>query len=292
MRYIIQNEFIQCEIDSHGAELKSLIRKSDGREFMWDANPEFWNRTSPVLFPFVGGVKEKQYRYQGKTYTIGQHGFARDREFSPVKEKADEIWFSLTEDEESLEKYPFRFLLSIGYRLEDAGVLVMWKVQNPNAEDMYFAIGAHPAFAVPKLSGHSFRLYDCDEKCVNAIQNRIFGAGGCVTDRAETMEVVNGILPITEELFDHDALVIENKQLGRVDLLDEAGNMLVSVYFDAPLVGLWSPPHKNAPFVCIEPWYGRCDSESFSGELSEREYEQILHPEGIFNAEYTICVQK
>ena len=82
MRYTIENVKIRCEIDSHGAELKSFVRKADGKEIMWDANPAYWNRTSPVLFPFVGGVKDKIYRFEGKEYSIGQHGFARDMEFT------------------------------------------------------------------------------------------------------------------------------------------------------------------------------------------------------------------
>ena len=95
MRYTIENEQIRCEIDSHGAELKSLVRKADGREVMWGADPAYWNRTSPVLFPFVGGVKDKLYRHEGKEYTIGQHGFARDMEFALESRTDDEIWFSL-----------------------------------------------------------------------------------------------------------------------------------------------------------------------------------------------------
>ena len=55
-----------------------------------------------------------------------------------------------------------------------------------------------------------------------------------------------------------------------------------------PLVGLWSPPKKFAPFVCIEPWYGRCDSESFTGELKVRDYEQSLESGREFQTEYDI----
>ena len=290
MRYTIENVKIRCEIDSHGAELKSFVRKADGKEIMWDANPAYWNRTSPVLFPFVGGVKDKIYRFEGKEYSIGQHGFARDMEFTLESQTEDEIWFALTENEESLGKYPFRFLLKIGYRLDESKVHVMWKVHNTNDSEMFFAIGAHPAFAVPALEGHSFRLYDTKNQPVSSVKNRIFGTGGCVTDVTEEVNIDNGCLAITENLFDHDALVIENGQLGRVDLVDDFGKLLVSVSFDAPLVGLWSPPHKNAPFVCIEPWYGRCDSESFNGELSEREFEQSLASGEIFEAEYTMEV--
>jgi len=112
----------------------------------------------------------------------------------------------------------------------------------------------------------------------------------------ETIETPDGYLPLSEELFDGDALVIEDRQVGSVDLLNVFGvldseeSQLLSVSFDAPLVGIWSPPHKNAPFVCIEPWYGRCDAEDFDGELQDREYEQRLEGGEIFQAGYTIVV--
>ena len=290
MRYTLENDALRIEIDSHGAELKSLVRKADKKEVMWDANPEYWNRTSPVLFPFVGGVKNKRYRHNGKEYSVGQHGFARDMEFGLLSENDTEIRFLLTDTDETMEKYPFCFNLEIGYRIEGEKVYVMWAVENTNAEEMYFAIGAHPAFALPELEGHAFRLYDKAGQPVSAFYNRIFGSDGCVTDTTEEVKTVEGLLPVSLSLFDHDALVIENNQIGRVDLLDKSNQRLVSVAFDAPLVGLWSPPHKNAPFVCIEPWYGRCDSLNFDGELKEREFEQKLRAGDVFRTEYTIEV--
>ncbi|MCR5734394.1 MAG: aldose 1-epimerase family protein [Lachnospiraceae bacterium] len=291
MRYDIKNEKIVCEIDLHGAELKSLKRLSDGKEFMWSGDPAYWNRTSPVLFPFVGGVKDKTYRHQGKEYSIGQHGFARDMDFSLESRTEDEIWFSLSETKESLEKYPFRFLLRIGYKIEDTKVKVMWEVKNTNDDIMFFSIGAHPGFAIERLKGHAFLLSDKEGKKAGSIKNRVFGKGGCVTDKTEEISLIDGMLSLSEELFDNDALVLENHQIGSVTLIDENSISLLTVKFDAPLVGLWSPPHKNAPFVCIEPWYGRCDSESFSGELKDRDHEQRLAKGCVFKAGYEIIVR-
>jgi galactose mutarotase-like enzyme len=291
VRYNIKNEKIICEIDIHGAELKSLKRLSDGKEFMWSGDPVYWNRTSPVLFPFVGGVKDKIYRHEGREYSIGQHGFARDMDFSLESATEDEIWFSLSETKESLEKYPYCFLLRIGYKIEDTKVKVMWEVKNTNDDTMFFSIGAHPGFAIDSLKGCAFLLCDKEGKKVGLIKNRVFGKGGCVTDKTEDIPVSDGMLFLSEELFDNDALVLENDQVGSVTLFDENKSALLTVKFDAPLVGLWSPPHKNAPFVCIEPWYGRCDSESFSGELKDRDHEQKLDAGCVFNAGYEIIIE-
>ena len=153
MRYFLENDRIKVEIDSFGAEVKSVINKNNMREYMWYGNPRYWGRTSPVLFPFVGSLKEKKYNWQGKEYAMGQHGFARDHEFELLSQTEEEIWFLLRSDEETMKKYPFAFVLKIGYRIssekETDDVKVMWEVSNPAKETMYFSIGAHPAFLCP-----------------------------------------------------------------------------------------------------------------------------------------------
>ena len=162
MRYVLENETLRVEIDSYGAEIKSIQRKSDGMEYMWQADPKYWGRTSPVLFPFVGVPKNKEYSYEGKTYSMGQHGFARDMEFtceSALTEEnetdcvhikdANNVWFALDSNDETYEKYPFRFRLHIGYELTGNQVKVSWRVKNIDGKPMYFSIGAHPAFRCP-----------------------------------------------------------------------------------------------------------------------------------------------
>ena len=110
---------------------------------------EILGRTSPVLFPFVGNVSGKQYRTKGKTYDMGQHGFARDMEFVLDTQSGNEIWFVLRSNEETLAKYPYEFVLKLGYRLIDTKVEVLWHVENPSQEELPFAIGGHPAFNCP-----------------------------------------------------------------------------------------------------------------------------------------------
>ena len=292
---ILKNETLKIEINLHGAELKSLQKLTTGTEYLWCADPAYWNRTSPVLFPFVGGVKNGIYRHEGKEYKIGQHGFARDREFELVSQTEDTVWFALEDDEESRKIYPFAFRLEIGYQLLSDGVKVMWKVTNPADKILYFSIGAHPAFNCPLYDGdkqtdYQILLQRKDGTCLSAYTNTVFGQGGTVTEDHEVITLENGILPITEHLFDHDARVIEDEQVQRVALLDSQKREYLAVEFDAPLVGIWSPPKKQAPFVCIEPWYGRCDCDTFEGELKDREWEQSLLPGEIFEAEYKIVV--
>lgn len=288
--YELKNEQIAITVDSHGAELKSLKKLADDQEYMWCGDAKFWGRTSPVLFPFVGGLKNKEYRFEGKTYSMTQHGFARDMDFELETQTESELWFTLESTEETLARYPFPFILNLGYRLEGSTVAVLWKVENPSEKQMYFSIGGHPAFNCPltegtKQSDYSVSFADTDEIVSTRISEE-----GLATGCMDIYHLADGHLSLTSNLFDHDALVIEDHQTDTVALCRKDGTPYLTVKMEAPLFGIWSPPGKNAPFVCIEPWYGRCDDEYFDGDLAEREWGNKLAPHQTFEASYTITV--
>ena len=287
--YQISNEQISIQVDSMGAELKSLKKKDTDTEYMWEGDPAYWKRTSPVLFPLVGSLREGSFLLDGKRYPMGQHGFARDLEFQVKSEAANEIWFYMESDAQTLEKYPYAFLLELGYELQESTVIVKWKVTHPADGELYFSIGGHPAFCCPLQKGEEqedYRIwFDAKEQVITGvIENGLMTAG----QAAYPLE--DGCLRVTEHLFDHDALVIEHGQVHKVALVKPDGTHYLTVSFDAPLFGVWSPPGKKAPFVCIEPWYGRCDAVDFAGTWQQREWGQCLSAGQCFEASYQISV--
>lgn len=288
--YQLKNEQICISVDSFGAELKSLKKTATGTEYLWDAKPEYWKRSSPVLFPIVGSLNQGVFRYGGKEYPMSQHGFARDMEFALLQQTEDSLKFELKANEETKTKYPFDFALELGYRLHENHLIVSWKVINHGNREMYFSIGGHPAFMCPldnKGAQTDYKLlFDTDSKITSAI----IGNGGTLSARTKEYPLHHGMMDISADLFDEDALIIENNQAHKVSLCNQEGEPYLTVCFDAPLFGLWSPTKKNAPFVCIEPWYGRCDRETFTGDLSEREWGNALAAGKEFYAEYTIIV--
>lgn len=289
MNYTIENEELILVISSHGAEVRSLKDKKTGREYMWCGDAAYWGRVSPVLFPIVGAVKDNTYRFKDKTYHMSQHGFARDMDFCLTEESEREIWFCLTEQEATLEKYPFPFVLEIGYKLEGRKVKVMWRVTNPSEEPLYFSIGGHPAFCCEKREAERITCYLKFEGVKELVNRKL--EGGLASDTVEKITLKDGgYLPVTEELFAEDALIIENRQTQEVSLCDSEKVPYLTVKFDAPLFGVWSPVGKNAPFICIEPWYGRCDSVRFDGSLEEREWGSELLPNTSFQTAYTVSV--
>lgn len=219
-----------------------------------------------------------------------QHGFARDMEFTLLSRTEDEIWFVLNSNDETLEKYPYEFTLKLGYRISGNQTEVLWQVENPGKEVLPFSIGGHPAFNCPIEEGTKQSEYFVDFGDVDEVVSSRIGENGLVTGCMDVYGLTDGRLALTENLFDHDALVIEDNQTQEAALCKKDGTPYLKVTMEAPLFGVWSPPGKNAPFVCIEPWYGRCDSEYFDGTLEEREWGNVVSPGEIWKASYVIEV--
>lgn len=285
----LSNQYLTIRVADHGAELSGIVANATGKEYLWQADPAFWKRHSPVLFPIVGSVWEGKYRQDGATYSLSQHGFARDRDFTLVHESENELRFALESDERTREVYPFDFRLEIGYRLEGNRIEVLWRVVNTGDRTAYFQIGAHPAFYYPNfdLATEDRGYFAFDVK--SGLVYRALAKKGCVGDEIRPVPLdAEGLLPLNVHTFDIDTFILENSQVRRVDLLDVEKRPYLSLSFTAPLVGLWSPPTKNAPFVCIEPWYGRCDRVNYSGEYKDRDWVNRLEPGEVFDASYTI----
>jgi len=275
---IIENDRICAMIDLCGAELTSLRKKDTDEELIWTAQKEYWGRHAPMLFPIVGKVWNGRYRVGDKTYSLPQHGFARDCDFKVLCHDKESIVLCLESDDESLKVYPYPFRLEATYRLEDNSLVVEWRIKNPGEGPMYFQIGAHPGFNYrdfdkdDPIHGY-FRLIQGEEPVGRLIIGQLT-TEGYRSDSAGMMELdSDAMLPLTPGLFANDALVLEEYQIDQVILYDKECNPYIAVETrDAPVWGLWSPPAKNAPFVCIEPWMGRCDYQGYDGDISGRDY--------------------
>ncbi len=288
----IKNSILSIQVAEHGAELQSI--QKDGKEYLWQGDAKFWGRRSPVLFPTVGRVWNNVYRHEGISYDMGQHGFARDMDFQLVSKEEDKIEYVLESTPETLAKYPFPFRLHIGYELVENQVIVKWRVENIGERELYFQIGAHPAFHFPNFnpttSDRCFFAFDKTE----ALQYICPVEKGCASPEIHTLELnKEGLMPIDIHSFDCDTYIFENKQLKKITLLDKAKAPYLSLAFDTPLVAIWSPTkeHPDCPFICIEPWYGRCDTVGYEGEFKGKDWMQTLAPGAVFEASYQIIIE-
>lgn len=288
MNYRLDNGVLEINVASKGAELIS-IKDETGKEYLWQGDEKYWGRQSPILFPFVGRLKNQEYTYEGKKYPMMQHGFARDMEFSVIEEKADEIWFEIKDDEETYKLYPFHFSLKIGYRLVENRIEVLWKVENIDTKTMYFNIGAHPGFFCP-IDGEKDKVGYALE--FNSKGNpKYYGADydtGLRFSKLHELKLENGRSIITKEYFDETTYIFEDNQISEVSLVKPSGEKYVTVRFDMPILAVWSKERADAPFVCLEPWCGRCDRMDFNGNLEDREYNTVLEAGEVFNNVYSI----
>lgn len=282
---------LEARFSSLGAECTSLC--FHGLEYLWQANPAVWGRHSPVLFPIVGRLQGDCYTYSGKSYSLTQHGFARDREFSLVSQTKHSLLFSLKSDEQSLEVYPFLFELQIRYTLTNTGMRVAYQVRNPSEDkELWFSIGAHPGFSCPleteKESLEDYQLdfgqQDLSSLSLYALENGLIGS------ERKTLPLENGKLDLRWELFQNDALIADIGTVTSVSIRSrKTGKGYAMGFKEFRWLGLWTK-QPDAGFVCIEPWNGIADTVTHNGKLTEKMGIESLPPKGIHQVGFDLLL--
>lgn len=284
----ISNEQLSIEVGEFGAELQSI--KKDGLEYLWQGNPDFWGRRAPVLFPIVGKLKHGRYTYDDASFQLSGHGFARDKAFKLIDGSDEAVIYELKSDKETKIIYPFDFRLRITYKLRGNQLSVNWEVKNLDETEMYFGIGAHPAFNVPLGTGkfEDYSLVITPGKNRQLIPLNV--SEGTI-DLAKRQVSKDNTFNLSRSLFKHDALVLETPEATEVVLSNSVNDRSVKVSWDhMPFVGLWSPYPSEASFVCIEPWCGIADDDNTDGDLTTKFGINMLSPGKKFKAGYTITI--
>ena len=314
--YVMENAELRIEVEERGAQLCRVYDKKNGNEILWEGKEPFWRYHAPILFPIVGRVANNEYRYGGKTYSLPQHGFARVSDFTVISDtagseegistgsetgeagqnalqKKNTLCFRLDNSEKTREVYPFSFRLQVEYLLEGRNVTVRWTVTNPSQEEtMYFSIGAHPAFRTPLVEGEAKNEYFVRFEDNPAPRYILFNkeSGLAVPGQEYVMDTDNGYLQLKDHLFDIDTFIFQEGQIRTISLCRPDRTPYLRMHCAGfPYFGLWTQ-NDDAPFVCLEPWYGRLDDEGFTGELPEKTGIQKLAPGATFEAAYTIEV--
>lgn len=288
--YELKNDKLTVLISEIGAELQS-IKDTTGKEYLWQADPKYWPRHSPILFPIVCSVNNDTYRVDGEEYHLPRHGFARDRDFRVLYQHEDEVAFQLLWDDETLKVYPYLFALTITYTLDGNSISIEWQVDNLDEDEIHFQIGGHPAFNIPDMQDgdvqHGRILLDSPAP-VYRYTSYIDGTHDMTEDLVETDE--NGIINFSDETWSKDSIQIHRCQTSQAEILDKESKPVVTVYYETPVCAFWSPYKKNAPFVCIEPWYGVGDYRGFDGEFRDKPLMNHLLPGASFIGGYQIAI--
>ncbi len=285
MEIILKNGNSSAVIASKGAELKSYV--ADGKALMWCGDEKYWGKTSPFLFPMIGNLKNGKTVINGKEYSISKHGFARDNEFIVESNTEKTAVFSFESNPDTLKSYPFEFKITITYALEDKGLQISYTVTNNSETDMYYCIGGHPAFACDKPFD-SYRLVFEQDETVNSpvmnLETRMWGDNNRIKRLENSREY-----SLEYSLFDNDCVYFDTIKSKSCSLLSGGEGVKVS-WSGFETLGVWTPDHKNAPFVCIEPWCGCDDYDTDSGIFSEKRGIQAAKPGETKN--YSITIEK
>lgn len=257
MIYEIKNEYLQAKINTFGAELFSLIHLNSNYECIWQGDEKYWNGHSPILFPFCGRLFQEKYQYQGKIYQMPIHGFASQKEFTLLEKKDDEICFQLSEGEDTLQHYPFKFRLIVGYKLVQEKLIFSFKVINDNDYPMYFSLGGHPAFNCPINGVGHFDDYYV-EFTNHSLLQRIFSKNVLYTGEKKEYPLQDRKLRLNHHLFDFDAIFFELKNHQETLLLktDLSKSYIKMEINKMNTVGFWHTNRTEAPFICMEPSLG------------------------------------
>ena len=274
MIFSAENDFLKITVDSRGAELVSFFSNRLQKEFLWNGDPRFWQRRSPLLFPIVGRLKDDKYKIGDLFFTLKQHGFARDSVFSVEEISAQRLSFWLQENEETLKIYPFKYSLKIVYEIKGNELMIEAKIKNRGNEKMPFSLGFHPAFVCPfekeeKIDEY-FLIFEKEEKC-----ERLYLEEGLITKK-EIFWLKDRILPLSENLFANDAIIL-NKPLSKKVVLQRKDFRSAKIEVDFEefnYLGLWKK--KEARFVCIEPWNGLPDYKESEQDFFKKDGVIIL----------------
>jgi galactose mutarotase-like enzyme len=283
----IENQQLRVQVASHGAELQSLFHKEFQLEYLWNGDPAFWPKRSPVLFPIVGSLKNNTYQFEDKNFQLGRHGFARDMEFSISFQDSKSIVLLLKDNEETLRHFPFLFEFSVGYRLNDNDLEVAYEVKNRSGYDMFFSFGGHPAFALPLVKDTAYNDYYLEFNEDETKPRWPISIDGLIEKKPLPLLRNTNVLPLTKELFLHDALVLKYPTSSIVSIKSDKTNHGLDLNFlGFPFLGIWAAP--QADFVCLEPWCGIADSVDTDSQLVHKEGINQVAPGEIFKRNWAL----
>ena len=287
--HTIENDQLKVSINEVGAELTSIYSKPLQLDYMWDADPAFWAKQSPILFPVVGGLKDNTFLFEGKKYQLPRHGFAREKLFQVTNQSRNTISFTLQSDADTLKDYPFPFALTIIYSLKGDTLHVEYNVTNTGTSTMYFSIGGHPAFKVPLIDGSKYDDHYLEFNRKENSRRWVVSREGLIDTNSESLLNNESVIPLKKELFFHDALVFKDLVSDKVSLKSSAHDHGLDFTFKGfPFMGIWA--FKNADFVCIEPWCGIADSVDTNQDITKKEGIHQLAAGQSFHREWTVTV--
>ncbi len=275
----IARDSISASIDTAGAQLTSLAL--GGAEYLWQADPAWWNRHAPVLFPIVGSIRGDRATSAEGPVKLGRHGIARNFEHAVVAQDDASVTFELTDSPETRASYPYAFRLNMTYALTGPATLTQtFRVENTGNVILPFSVGGHPAFNVPApgAEGEAWEDYELVFEHPWTYDSPTICDGGLLT-----YDPVNPIvdhadrMPLTREAFRFDTIMLEGVPGDTVTMRGtKSGHGVRMDFAGFPYLGVWAG--DGAPFVALEPWTGHATLDTEDDVLEHKRNITLLEP--------------
>lgn len=285
--FLLENELLRAEVSSKGAEIQSIFHKVHQLDYLWNADSAFWAKHSPVLFPIVGQLKNNTYYYRGKSYQMGRHGFAREKDFIPEKQSPTELQFLLRSDSETKKVYPFDFEFRIRYLLDGDELSTEYLVKNTGSSILLFSVGGHPAFRMPLVPDTEYDDYYLRFEEKETLSRWPISPDGLIETQPIPLLNDTDRLNLLKPLFYQDALVFKYPASSEISVLSAKTSHGIDLQMgEFPYLGIWAA--KNADFLCLEPWCGIADSVTSNQQLEGKEGIEKANPGTIFNRQWRV----
>jgi galactose mutarotase-like enzyme len=204
----------------------------------------------PILFPISGQLTNGQYEWNGTSYTMKNHGFARDLPWEVVDittgEEEASIKIKLQSSNDTLASYPFEFELVFTYILSENELVINQEYKNRSTTDMPIYAGFHPYFKTAskqlKLDIDAIEYLDYNDMTYKKIE-----------------DVIN--------MNQKESYILESQENSVRFSLEEIDKQITMKYGgDFPYIVLWS--EEGQDFVCVEPWMAKTDEMNKKKELT------------------------
>lgn len=290
MAVMIENQGLSATINERGAELVSLIDKTSGKEYLWSGDSKYWQYKSPILFPIIGRLKDDRYRLDGYEYQLPCGGFARDFDFEVISRKDNQVVFELHSSVITKKFYPYDFILRVAYILRNHTIQIKYEVENPAEDEMWFSLGSQPAFKIPLDRSHYFDDY-LIQLDPPTDRNRI-PLKNSYADIDHLQEERQPEIEVNHAMFSDDTLIFDLGEVPTtVKLVDPDKKHGIQLAIqDAKYLGIWSSYPQKGSFVCLEPWWGICDTVDSDQEFKHKFANNYLKGYQVFKTGYTISL--
>ncbi|WP_312446345.1 aldose 1-epimerase family protein [Lacrimispora sp.] len=267
-------------IDSIGAQLISF-KDSAGTEYIWQRDPQFWSKCSPLLFPIVGNCRNGQTRLEGQTWDIPKHGFCREMDFTATEQTNTTVTFEIRDSEETKKIYPYSFRLSLAYTLTDGTLFMEYQVANTDDRTIHYCLGAHPGFNCPLEDNAVFEDYDLVFEKEETISSMVYDSKHLEFNPENRIVQLkeSNTLSLNRELFKDDAIYFDDLESRKVSIVNRNTGRGVEVSYPGfETVAFWTPYPAKAPFICVEPWNGSAIYATEDDEFIHKNHVQTLSP--------------